>query len=117
VPQVADGWVGDPAYYFWAVAKKIILEASKPTPFVLPPPPPPEPEELEREDQCLERCLGRLPQGDCDLILQYVSGNKHQRQEQARRLDVSANALRIRVCHIKKIIRPCVESCLGQPAP
>src|SRR5215212_11561188 len=40
VPQVADGWVGDPIYYCLAVAKKIILEASKPAPRALPPPNP-----------------------------------------------------------------------------
>ena len=114
VPQVEEGWVGDPAYYFLGVAKKIVLEASKPTPFVVQPPPPPEPEELEREDRCLERCLGLLPQDDSEMVLEYVSGDKHRRQEQARKLDISANALRIRVCHIKKIIRPCVESCLEQ---
>lgn len=113
VPQIEDGWVGNPAYYFLAVAKKIILEASKRTPFVAPPPSP-EAEELEREDRCLERCLGLLSQDDRELILEYVSGNKKQRLEQGQKLGITPNALRIRVYQIKKIIRPCIEDCLEQ---
>src|ERR1041384_1653152 len=54
VPQIEDGWEGDPRYFFIAVAKKIILEASKPGPVVNPPPAAPDPEELEVKDQCLE---------------------------------------------------------------
>jgi DNA-directed RNA polymerase specialized sigma24 family protein len=116
VSKVAEGWVGDPVYYFLAVAKKIILEASKPPPraFV---PPEQEPDELEREDRCLERCMSsRLPEDDRKLILEYVNGDKRQRQEQARKLGISPNALRIRVCQIKKILRPCVEDCLKEEA-
>lgn len=116
VPQVADGWVGDPIYYFLAVAKKIILEASKPQPRALPPPPEPDQEELERADRCLERCLGTLSEADRSLILEYVSGDKRRRQEQVLRLGITPNALRIRVCQIKKIIRPCVEDCLKEEA-
>lgn len=117
VPQVEDGWVGDPAYYFLAVAKRVILEASKPARPVAVPPPESDPEELEREDSCLERCLSLLPKDDRELILEYVSGNKQQRQEQARKLGITGNALRIRVYQIKKIIRPCVRDCLKQQAP
>jgi len=117
VPQVAEGWVGDPLYYFLAVAKKIILEASKPAPRAYAPPPEPDPFELERADQCLERCLGLLSADDRRLILAYVSGDKHQRQEQTRKLGITPNALRIRVCQIKKNLRPCVEECLEEQAP
>lgn len=113
VPQVADGWVGDPLYYFLAVAKKMILEASKPTPHVFRPPEP-DALQLEREDLCLEKCLGLIPVEDRDLILKYVGGDKHRRQELARELGITANALRIRVHQIKKIIRRCVGACLEQ---
>jgi DNA-directed RNA polymerase specialized sigma24 family protein len=113
VERVAEGWVGDPIYYFLAVAKRIILEASKPAPHALPPPQP-DTEELERADRCLERCLGSLPEDDRSLILEYVSGDKRRRQELARKLGITPNALRIRVYQIKKIIRPCVEECLKE---
>lgn len=117
VEKVADGWVGDPAYFFWGVARKIILENSKRPSVVLPPPPPPDPDQLEREDQCLERCLELVSKDERKLILEYVDGKKKQRQEQAEKLGVTPNALRIRVCHIKRTIRPCMRDCLEQQAP
>jgi hypothetical protein len=113
VPQIADGWVGPPAYYFLAVAKKIVLEASKPKPFAIPPPSS-DPDELEREDHCLERCLALLTQLDRTLVLEYVSGNKRLRHELTLKLEITPNALRIRVCQIKKTVRPCIKDCLKQ---
>lgn len=114
VPKVAEGWVGDPIYYFLAVAKKIMLEALKPPPRAYAPPPGPDADELELEDRCLERCMASLAEADRGMILEYVGGDKHKRQEQARKLGISPNALRIRVCQIKKILRPCVEGCLKE---
>lgn len=117
VEKVADGWVGDPAYFFGGVARKIILETLKRPAFVLPPPLPPDPDELEREDRCLERCLEIVSQEERILILEYVDGDKKRRQEQARKLGITPNALRIRVCQIKRTIRPCTKDCLEQEAP
>lgn len=114
VPQLSVGWVGDPLAYFLGVAKNVILEVSKPIPLRLPPPPPPDPEELEREDRCVEHCLGFLRQEERKLILEYVAGNKQVRGELAKTLGITANALRIRVFQIKKSMRPCLTECLGQ---
>lgn len=116
VPQVADGWVGDPLIFFLAVAKKVILENLKPPPkkSTLPPPPPPDTDELEREDQCIERGLQLLPLEDRKLVLEYVSADKKQRLEIAERLGITLNALRIRIHQIKKAIRPAVKECLEQ---
>jgi DNA-directed RNA polymerase specialized sigma24 family protein len=116
VEKVSDGWVGDPAYFFLGVARKIMLEKSKPAPAVLPPPPPDE-DDIERrelEDRCLEKCLGLLSQENRKLILEYVNGKKKERLEQAQSLKLTPNALRIRVHEIKKTIRPCVENCLAE---
>src|SRR5215204_3162952 len=81
VEKIMEGWVGDPVYYFLGVARKVILERKRLPPVVIPPPPPDddEKERREREDQCLERCLAVRPQGDRELILYYVDGNKKQR--------------------------------------
>ena len=116
VEKVSDGWVGDPVYFFLGVARKIILEKSKPARTVLPPPPPDEDEteRREREDRCLEKCLGLLSPDDRKLILEYVDGKKKERLEQAQRLKLTPNALRIRVHEIKKTIRPCVEDCFEE---
>lgn len=116
VEKVSDGWVGDPVYYFLGVARKIILEKSKPARPVLPPPPPDEDEteRREQEDRCLEKCLGLLSPHDRELILEYIDGKKQERLEQAQRLKLTPNALRIRVYEIKKTIRPCVEDCFDE---
>ena len=113
VEKVSDGWVGDPAYFFFGVARKIILEKNKPVPMGLPPPlsDEDEQEQLERDDQCLEKCLGLVSLADREVVLEYVAGNKKSRHELAQKLEVTPNALRIRVCQIKKTIRPCLEQC------
>lgn len=114
VPQVADGWVGDPLYYFLAVSKKIILENRKLPPVVLPPPPTPDPDKLELEDRCVEKGLQALSPEDRELLLAYVGGNKKKRQELAQTLGITPNALRIRICQLKKTIRPTIKECLEQ---
>lgn len=116
VEKVSDGWVGDPAYFFLGVARKIMLEKSKPPPTVQPPPLPDdeESERREREDRCLEMCLGLLSQEDRKLLLEYIDGKKKERREQAERLKLTPNALRIRVHQSKKTIRPCIEECLAE---
>lgn len=117
LPQIVEGWAGDPLYYFLGVAKKIILENLKLGPARLPDPPDPDLEQLEREDQCIERCLGLVSQHERTLILEYVDGKKKQRQEQAEKLGITTNALRIRVHQIKKAITPCIKDCLQSAAP
>ena len=116
VEKVSDGWVGDPAYFFLGVARKIMLEMSKPAPTVLPPLPPDD-DDIERrelEDRCLEKCLGLISRENRELILDYVNAKKKERLEQAQSLRVTPNALRIRVHQIKRTIRPCVENCLAE---
>src|SRR5215213_9429326 len=110
VPQIEEGWTGDPKYYFVGVAKRIILEASKPCPVINPAPSPADPKELELEDQCLEQCLAALLKPDeRKLILEYIAGNKQFRHAQAEKLGITLNALRIRVFQAKKTISPCVK--------
>ena len=116
VEKVSEGWIGDPAHFFLGVARKIILEKSKPESTVRPPVPPDE-EETERrelEDRCLEKCLETISQSDRKLILEYVDGKKKERHELAQRLKLTPNALRIRVHQIKKSLRPCLEDCFAE---
>ncbi len=128
VREVAEGYEGDPAYYFYGVAKKVFLECMKkrlPTvsaDSIPPAPPAPEPDEdEEREHECLERCLGRLPAEDRELILGYYSGDGSEkiagRNEAARRLGIGLNALRIRAYRIRIALKGCVEDCLGRGRP
>jgi len=118
VEKIMEAWVGDPVYYFLGVARKVILERKRPPPVIITPPPPDddEQERREQEDQCLERCLALQPPADREVILEYMGGNKKQRQEQAQRLGITPNALRIRVYQIKKAIRPCIKDCCQKDA-
>ena len=114
VPQISQGWIGDPLHYCLAVAKMIILENTRPAPAPLVAPLPADPLELERADRCLDHCLELVSQDERTLILEYVDGKKKERHDQAERLGISANALRIRVYQIKKTITPCLSECLSQ---
>jgi DNA-directed RNA polymerase specialized sigma24 family protein len=119
VPEIAATYVGDPALYFYGVALKVYLESLRPKPHVPQPPPPPDPDKLEREDNCLERCMRQLLQPDKrELLLEYHRAgegpNIEHRREMADRLDIDANALRIRICRIKKKLRECVDACLDE---
>jgi DNA-directed RNA polymerase specialized sigma24 family protein len=118
--DVAEGYVGDPAHYFYAVAKNVRLEYWK----VKPPaemPTTPEPiseEQLSRELACLEQCLGHLPEQAREQFLQYHSEEQQvkigHRKELCNRLGISPNALRIRIHRIGMILKRCLEDCLGQ---
>lgn len=116
VERVSEGWVGDPAYFFLGVARKIMLEKSKPAKAILPPPDPDpdENEQLELKDRCLEKCLALLSEEERQLLLKYVDGKKKDRSELAQRLNLTPNALRLRVHQYKKTIRPCLAECLEQ---
>jgi DNA-directed RNA polymerase specialized sigma24 family protein len=120
VGEISAGYVNDPAYYFYAVAKKILLEQWKPKPPLPPPPAPSDSDEVEREHACLERCLYELHAGDRELILTYYREEGRAkitlRQELSRRLGVAPNALRIRIHRIKLTLGQCVEECLGREA-
>jgi len=120
--DVAEGYVGDPAYYFYAVAKNILLEywKVKPLPEVPPPPVPIPEDEHEREMACLKQCLGHLPEKGRDLIVEYYGeewqAKIDQRKGLAERMGIAPNALRIRIHRIRAILKQCLEDCLRHTA-
>lgn len=104
---------GDPALYFYGVAKKIYLEALKRKPLPDVPPTPPAPPEVEELSRHLEECLQKLQRPDRSLILSYHQGEKQAKIENRKRLaeelKISRNALRIKVCHLHEQLRKCLE--------
>jgi DNA-directed RNA polymerase specialized sigma24 family protein len=116
IDWLLENYEGDPALYFYGVAKKIHLEHFKKK---NPPDPPPAPDksEIEQECECLERCLEQLltPE-DRRLVLRYYEKSKKQkiaiRKQLAKELGISINALRIKVHHIVVRLRPCIDRCL-----
>lgn len=82
-------------------------------------PPKPRPaDELEKEDQCLRRCLGDLEKPEHDLFVRYFEGEKrariNARRKLAEELKLTANALRIQAHRVRKRLRSCMEECLVQ---
>ena len=117
IDSLLQSYVGDPALYFYAVAKKIFLEHLKKKP--LPDAPPtPNPTELEHVCGLLDLCLEELPAADKDVTLRYQEGEKGERIKNRKRLaeelGISLNALRIKVCHIHARLRQCMEQRLQQ---
>lgn len=120
IDWLSENYRGDPALYFYGVAKKIFLEQlrQKPIPDI---PPPPDNSEIELRCGCLERCLLKVTTPDeRRWVLRYHEGEKQiriqNRKRMAEELGISANALRIRICHLQARLHPCIEECLKELA-
>lgn len=114
IDSLLENYEGDPALYFYGVAKKIYLESIKrrpPPP--IPPHPDPKPDELEVISNYLDDCLSQLTSADRDTVVRYHEGEKGEkvknRQKLAEELDISRNALRIKICHLHSRLRECIE--------
>lgn len=115
--EIEDEFVGDPARYFYGVANKVHLEyiRRKPAPT---PPPPPDSSEVEREYDCLERCMQKLTSDNRELVLQYYQEEKQakidHRKQLADQLGIALNALRIRAYRIRATLLECVQKCVHE---
>ena len=126
VSEIASGYTGDPALYFYAVAKRLALEASRryqaraemENPETLPAPQAyDELNNREEEYECLDKCLNELPTADRELILSYYQQDQpkiNYRRELARRYDLAPNALRVKVHRIRATLSVCINKCLGK---
>jgi RNA polymerase sigma factor (sigma-70 family) len=119
VPQIADTYSGDPALYFYGVARKVHMEylrKQQQSARVLPPPPDVNSEEVEEDHACLERCMEDLTPDNRVLVLNYYREEKQSkidhRRELAARLGIGLNALRLRVFRIRADLQKCVTDCL-----
>lgn len=118
IQTLADTYVGDPALYFYGVAKIVILEYRRRKPPPVIPPAVEKPDNYELLYECLDLCLRRLPADQRELILPYYEKEKKAkidfRKEQARRLEIEPNLLRVRVFRIRAAVQKCIEACLEQ---
>jgi RNA polymerase sigma factor (sigma-70 family) len=116
VQEIIDSYVGDPALYFYGVARNVHLEYVRKNTPVLPLPPADPPEEHEREHECLEACLDQLSDENRWLVLEYYKDKKRakidHRKELADQLGIAPNALRIRMHRIRVSLQACVAGCL-----
>src|SRR5215213_1711917 len=121
-PDIAKDYQGDPALYFYAVAKKMFFEAQRRDQRLasLPANPPAE-STYQNDDEgpeydCLEQCLNQLPPPDRELILLYYQQEHpkiRQRKELAKRLQLTPNTIRVRTHRIRIILYACIEKCVA----
>lgn len=113
--EIQKEFTGDPARYFFGVAKLVHMEyLRRKTP--QPQLPTPDSDRAELEYRCLERCIERLSEEDRSLLLRDY-GAKGQTQAERRKalaeeLRISVNALRIRVYRIRAALKECIEKCI-----
>ncbi|HBB94601.1 MAG TPA: hypothetical protein DC054_04365 [Blastocatellia bacterium] len=114
--EIRTTFTGEPIRYFYGVANKVHLEYLRRKPPPVPPPPSTNSAEIEREYDCLERCMQHLAAGNRELVLQYYQEDKQakieNRQRLADRLGIAVNALRIRACRIRASLLACVQECI-----
>jgi RNA polymerase sigma factor (sigma-70 family) len=118
IPEIADTYEGNPLLYFHGVARLVHLEYLRKQPRVPPPAHKDTCEETEQRHNCLEQCLERLTPANRELILLYYQEDKRtkvdSRKELARRLGITATALRIRAHRIRDFLSTCMVNCLGR---
>ena len=119
VSWLKENYTGDPIFYFYGVAQKVYREWERklrrkselPTPKDVM-----ELEEREREAQCLDDCSEQAPVESVGLVLRYYEGEKRvkimNRQNLAKELGITLDALRIRAHRIRRDLRKCVIDCL-----
>ena len=111
---LADTYTGDPAPYFYGVARKIHLEYQRQLvrhhrrvrsslPINTEDP------DLEHLFKQLDEALSTIPESDRELILSYYTGTGqnqiNHRRALAQRFGLGPNALRLRVFRIRKEIK------------
>ncbi|HEY3136993.1 MAG TPA: hypothetical protein VGL29_13265 [Blastocatellia bacterium] len=118
VPEIAASYTGDPALYFYGVARNVHREYVQRSPATLPEPISDPPEQKELEYNCLELCMQVLTPENQHLVLEYYKEEGQakivHRKELAAQLGIAANALRIRMHRIRASLQLCVSSCLNQ---
>ena len=119
LPEIRDGYVGEPASYFRGVARNLILEGwrRKEVATDMPPERPAAPPDPGDEYECLLRCLEFLSPDKRELILDY---HLYEGQEKivnhrmmAAELGVSENALRVKAHRIRAGLEKCVRECVA----
>jgi DNA-directed RNA polymerase specialized sigma24 family protein len=120
VIEIATGYVGEPAYYFYAVADKIYLEYFRTASAQLRPLPAEiatknhSSEEIELKYECLEECLDKLPRLGREIIHMYYGHDRagrekiDRRKKLAERLGIGTNILWLKAHRIRQNLKKCV---------
>lgn len=126
IDELATSYKGDPALYFYGVAKKLLMEYERrqrlraPLPDVSIDGAYLEEQLIKAEllYECLSKCIGALKPGEDELVLAYYEGDKQMkidnRRMMALQVDVAANTLRVRVHRIRATLEKCLNRCLKE---
>lgn len=131
VEKLRETYQGDPAFYFYGVAKRLMLERRRIARAEVPleqardvaasSAEPVEEDEDERVYECLRRCMQRLTPDNRQLITAYYLKEKQDkidsRRELAKSLGIETNALRVRVYRIRATLDGCIKRCLEKLTP
>lgn len=124
VKTLHESYRGKPAVYFYAVAKKILLEYSRqPKPAELPAVIVYEKssdENVEIYHDCLENCLQTFLPVQREFIRKYYREEKRAKLELRKKMEqelgISSEVLRIRAFRMRKILQKCVITCIEERA-
>lgn len=124
IEELAASYTGDPALYFFGVAKKLLIEHQRGQKLRGPLPEiavnedhlQKREETLNRIYECLSRCMKELKPADGELFTAYYSCDNLRKIDQRRGLawrnGIRANTLRIRVHRIRATLQECINRCL-----
>ena len=129
VPDLIGKYDGDPARYFYGVAKNVVHEyqraksrfselqeddASTDAPLISDD----ESNEIDERQQALGYCLERLSESDRNIVLSYYQYDQKtkltDRKQLARERGLTINALWIRVSRIRSSLADCIRERLDR---
>lgn len=126
VHLLKDTFVGDPAIYFYAVAKRLLKEEQRNAKSQVPISESYNllgfPREIDEPTdnivyECLHCCLQSEGAERRDMILSYYVGERNvkiaNRKAMAERLGIPLNSLRVRMYRIREGLEACIENCIN----
>jgi len=128
LPQIVETYVGDPALYFFGVAKNVALECRKYEAKQAALPVLSQNDDdarerqeasanLERRHECMERCLQELNDDSRDMITHYYQRDRQakvdSRKALAQQLGITDLNLRVRAHRVRNLLFTCIRKCLG----
>jgi DNA-directed RNA polymerase specialized sigma24 family protein len=119
-----DGFQGDPALYFFSVARKVFLEYRRQPEMLELPHSISEKnnqnhseDDIQPEYECLKKCLLTLSNEKRDLIIEYYGNEKKAKAKShkqfAKNAGIKTKTLHVRAHRVRLFLQKCVLKCLN----